>query len=98
MTSAPQSGQIDYGGDYNPEQWPAPVWDDDYAAFKDLVAQNAGWGLVRWCGDPACEAAIKEETKATSRNLPLAGVADPGPCLFCGNHADGPRWIFARAY
>lgn len=71
---------------------------DDYAAFRQLVAENGGWGLLRWCGDPACEARIKEETKATSRNLPLAGAPDPGPCVVCGAPAEGPRWIFARAY
>ena len=71
---------------------------DSYDDFKTLVANNEGWGLIRWCGDEACETAIKEETKATSRNLPLAGQPDPGPCLKCGKHADGPRWIFSRAY
>ena len=71
---------------------------DSYDEFKGRVAGNAGWNLIRWCGDEACEAAIKEETKATSRNLPLDGQPDPGPCLKCGQHANGPRWIFARAY
>lgn len=71
---------------------------DRYDEFKARVADNAGWNLIRWCGDAACETAIKEETKATSRNLPLDGQPDPGPCLKCGQHTDGPRWIFARAY
>ena len=71
---------------------------DDYAAFQQLVANNEGWGLLRWCGDAACETKIKEETKATSRNLPLAGQPDPGPCIACGQQTEGPRWIFARAY
>jgi prolyl-tRNA synthetase len=71
---------------------------DDYAAFKERVATNAGFNLVRWCGDPACERTIKEETKATSRCLPLGGAPDPGPCLLCGKEATGPRWVFARAY
>ena len=71
---------------------------DSYDEFKNMAANNEGWGLIRWCGDEACETAIKEETKATSRNLPLAGQPDPGPCLKCGTHADGPRWIFSRAY
>jgi prolyl-tRNA synthetase len=71
---------------------------DSYDEFKARVAANAGWNLIRWCGDEVCETAIKEETKATSRNLPLDGQPDPGPCLKCGRHADGPRWIFARAY
>ncbi len=71
---------------------------DSYDEFKNMAANNEGWGLIRWCGDEACETTIKEETKATSRNLPLAGQPDPGPCLKCGTHADGPRWIFSRAY
>jgi prolyl-tRNA synthetase len=71
---------------------------DSYDEFKGRVASNAGWNLIRWCGDEECETAIKEETKATSRNLPLDGQPDPGPCLKCGQQADGPRWIFARAY
>lgn len=71
---------------------------DDYATFRELIAGNRGFALVRWCGDEACETAIKEETKATSRCLPLAGQDDPGPCLYCGQDATGPRWVFARAY
>jgi prolyl-tRNA synthetase len=71
---------------------------DDYETFKEHVAQNRGFALVRWCLDEACESAIKEQTKATSRCLPLDGQPDPGPCLYCGQHAEGPRWVFARAY
>ena len=78
----------------------APQIEAAKALLKEVAgtANNEGWGLIRWCGDEACETAIKEETKATSRNLPLAGQPDPGPCLKCGTHADGPRWIFSRAY
>lgn len=71
---------------------------DDYATFQELIASNRGFALIRWCGDEACERAIKEETKATSRCRPLAGEDDPGPCLYCGREATGPRWVFARAY
>ena len=71
---------------------------DSYDEFKARVAANAGWNLIRWCEDAACETRIKEETKATSRNLPLDGQPDPGPCLICGKETTGPRWIFARAY
>ena len=71
---------------------------DDYETFKEHVANNRGFALVRWCGDEACETAIKEQTKATSRCLPLDGRPDPGPCLYCGQQSEGPRWVFARAY
>ena len=26
---------------------------DDYAEFKRVVAENDGWGLLRWCGGAA---------------------------------------------
>ena len=71
---------------------------DNYDEFKTRVAENAGWNMIRWCEDTGCETQIKEETKATSRNLPLDGQPDPGPCLVCGKETVGPRWIFARAY
>ncbi len=34
------------------------------------VLQN-GWAYSWWCGDAACEAKVKEDTKATTRNIPL---------------------------
>ncbi len=36
---------------------------------QEIVAD--GWAKAYWCGDPACEAKIKDDTKATSRNIPL---------------------------
>jgi beta-galactosidase len=44
--------KILYGGDYNPEQWPRPVWDEDYAAFDlaaiDTVTLNVfSWATVQ---------------------------------------------------
>ncbi len=71
---------------------------DEWEEFEERVAANRGFNLIRWCEDAACETAIKERTKATSRCQPLAGEPDPGPCLVCGREATGPRWVFARAY
>jgi beta-galactosidase len=44
--------KILYGGDYNPEQWPRAVWEDDYAAFDlasiDTVTLNVfSWATVQ---------------------------------------------------
>lgn len=67
----------------------------DYEAFKDAVAE--GWADVWWCGDPDCEAVIKEDTKATNRCIPLDQPGGNGACIRCGESAE-ERAIFARAY
>ncbi len=69
----------------------------DYDEFKTVMAQRRGFLVAGWCGDAACEAKIKEETKATVRVIPVEGEPDPGQCVRC----DGPsprRVYFAQAY
>ncbi len=70
---------------------------DDYAKFKDIISGDGGFVKSHWCGDPACEAKIKEETKATIRNIPFDRKQEKGKCIICGNESDG-RVIFAKAY
>lgn len=67
----------------------------DYAEFKDGIQDN--WALAWWCGDSACEARIKEETKATSRNIPDEQPGGHGKCIYCGKDATEKAY-FARAY
>jgi prolyl-tRNA synthetase len=69
---------------------------EDYEQLKAIVAE--GWAKAYWCGDLACEARIKEETKATNRNIPLdQGDTGPGQCIVCGEPAE--EWSYwARAY
>ncbi len=67
----------------------------DYEAFKQAVAE--GFALAYWCGSTECEAAIKNETKATNRCIPLEQDSVPGECIYCGQLAK-ERAIFARAY
>jgi len=68
----------------------------DYGELKESVAD--AWAKAYWCGDDACEARIKEDTKATNRNIPLdQGDAGPGVCIVCGEPAE--KWSYwARAY
>jgi prolyl-tRNA synthetase len=68
----------------------------DYDELTAIVAD--GWAQAHWCGDDACEAKIKDDTKATSRNIPLdQGDVGPGSCVVCGKPAD--TWAYwARAY
>jgi len=66
-----------------------------YDDFKQAL--EAGWADVWWCGRGDCEAAIKEDTKATTRNIPLDQPSGGGTCIRCGASAS-ERAIFARAY
>ena len=68
---------------------------EDYEDFKEVV--KSGWADVWWCCDPHCEAVIKEETKATSRCIPLEQEGGEGVCIQCGSKAE-QRALFARAY
>ncbi|HEX9680358.1 MAG TPA: proline--tRNA ligase [Anaerolineales bacterium] len=67
----------------------------DFAEFKEVVQH--GWADSWWCGETNCEAEIKEETKATTRCIPLEQPGGQGVCIHCGKPAS-ERAIFARAY
>ena len=41
----------------------------DYEELKQIVQD--GWAFSWWCGSKECEAKVKEDTKATTRNIPL---------------------------
>lgn len=70
---------------------------DTYTAFKEIMAGERGFIRAFWCEDSACEAAIKTETKATTRCLPLDATEESGNCIYCGKPAIH-RWYFAQAY
>ncbi|MCC6704657.1 MAG: proline--tRNA ligase [Thermomicrobiales bacterium] len=70
---------------------------DDYDTLAQRAADNAGWSLAHWCGDPACETKVKTETKATTRCIPFDQAEEAGSCVVCGGASSG-RVIFARAY
>ncbi len=66
--------------------------------YEELVdAVSKGWAYAYWCGDPACEVKVKEETKASTRCVPLNQEEGEGTCIVCGKPA-GKRIYFARAY
>jgi prolyl-tRNA synthetase len=71
---------------------------DDYGEFREIIENKRGYIVSGWCGDPACEAKVKEDTKATIRCIPLEGSEDPGAkCVLCGKPA-GKVVYFARSY
>ena len=74
-----------------------------YDEFKAAVEK--GFAFSWWCGEAACEAKIKEETKATMRCIPLdqtlgagrSAAGGTGKCVYCGRPAK-EKAIFAKAY
>lgn len=71
---------------------------DDYATFKRIMDEQRGFIRAYWCGSSACEARIKEETRATIRVIPEDAHADgPGKCVYNGQPSD-KRALFAQAY
>jgi prolyl-tRNA synthetase len=68
-----------------------------YDEFKAVMADKRGFLVAGWCRDAACEAAIKEETKATVRVIPMQGAATPGACVRCGRPSPRDAY-FAQAY
>ncbi len=66
-----------------------------YDELKEVM--GTGWAYSWWCGDGACEAKVKEDTKATTRNIPLEQEGGTGKCIVCGKPAH-EKVYFARAY
>jgi prolyl-tRNA synthetase len=67
----------------------------DYGEFKQVL--ETGWALSWWCGEQQCEATIKEETRATTRCIPLEQPGGEGRCIRCDQPARETA-IFAWAY
>lgn len=71
-----------------------------YDTFRELMDGPGGFVYAGWCGDAACEASIKEETKATIRCLPdeeFRSADAPASCLKCGRAAAAEA-LWAKAY
>ncbi len=70
---------------------------ESYDEFKQIIAEKRGFVRVKWAEDSAAELAIKEETKATLRVIPLDQPPISGKCIYTGKPATCEA-IFARAY
>ncbi len=67
----------------------------DYDEMKSILEK--GWAYSWWCGDAACEAKVKEDTKATTRCIPLDQPEGKGKCIVCGKEAH-EKVYFSKAY
>ncbi|HMD02856.1 MAG TPA: proline--tRNA ligase [Candidatus Baltobacteraceae bacterium] len=63
--------------------------------FYALCKERAGMIDIPWCGRPECEAHVKDETSASSRNL--RALEAPATCVACGEPAT-VRAYFAQSY
>lgn len=48
MTGDKKINRILYGGDYNPNQWPRDIWDEDMRIFKDAHINSATVNVFSW--------------------------------------------------
>ncbi len=68
--------------------------------FIDFLEGTGGFVYAGWCGDPAVEAEIKEQTKATIRVIPdeeFRSPVAPTTCIWTGRPA-AAEVVWAKAY
>jgi prolyl-tRNA synthetase len=71
-----------------------------YDRFRQVMEGQGAFVYAGWCGDGACEAQIKEDTKATIRVLPdeeFQSAEAPTSCLRCGKSSMSEA-VWAKAY
>ena len=59
----------------------------NYDEFKDIAENKPGFIRAMWCGDPECEAKIKEDTTVTSRCMPFEQEEISNGCVCCNKPA-----------
>ena len=70
---------------------------DDFETFKKILEEKGGFISAHWDGTEATEEAIKNETKATIRCIPLESSLEEGVCVYSGKPSSR-RVLFAKAY
>lgn len=65
--------------------------------FERQINETPGFIKAMWCGDQACEDAIKEKTGATSRCIPFEQEHISDTCVCCGKPAKHMIY-WGRAY
>ena len=70
---------------------------ESFEEFKKVLDGKGGFVSAHWDGTVETEQAIKEETKATIRCIPLDAPEEAGQCVYSGKPST-KRVLFARAY
>ena len=69
----------------------------NWEEFTDILTRKQGFIKAMWCGDRACEEAIKDETGATTRCMPFEQEHLSDVCVHCGKPAKTMVY-FGKAY
>jgi beta-galactosidase len=86
----PRTRKIPYGGDYNPEQWPQEVWDDDHRLFTQAGIDTLTVGVFSW--SLTRPAADTYDFTMLDRVLDRAAAEGRQVCLATGTAAL-PPWL-----
>ena len=70
---------------------------ETYEQFKQVLEEKGGLVRCYFKPDPANEAKIKEQTKATVRCIPFTQPGNRGKCMYSGEET-GTQVLFAVAY
>jgi prolyl-tRNA synthetase len=66
--------------------------------YDELIeAVTKGWAYSWWCESSECEARVKEDTKASTRCIPIDQPSGSGTCVVCGEKAT-KKVYFAKSY
>jgi prolyl-tRNA synthetase len=65
--------------------------------FITTFNEKGGFVKAMWCGDRACEEAIKEELAVTNRCIPYQQEQLADGCVWCGKKAEKMAY-WGRAY
>ncbi|MDR2656070.1 MAG: proline--tRNA ligase [Oscillospiraceae bacterium] len=68
-----------------------------FEEFADIIENKPGFVKAMWCGDRACEDAIKEKTGATARCMPFVRENIAETCICCGKPASN-MVVWGKAY
>ena len=57
---------------------------DNFDEFKSVLSSKGGFLSAHWDGTPETEEAIKKQTKATIRCIPITEIQSEGKCVYSG--------------
>lgn len=88
--SLPAAAKLAFGGDYNPEQWPLPVWESDYRLFDEARIDTVTLGVFSWTlTQPAKDV---YDFSTVDAIVGRAAAAGRSVCLATGTGAH-PAWL-----
>ena len=70
---------------------------NNYDEFTSTIIKKGGFISAHWDGTFETEEAIKKETKATIRCIPLTENPQKGKCVYSGKPSP-QRVLFSKAY